>query len=58
MITARINDTGIGKFRSLESLALYVSRLLMYAVSPADVCAVLRWNRSFSDGLTTVTVVA
>jgi len=58
MITARINDTGIGKFRSLESLALYVSQLFTYAVYPADVLAVLRWNRSFSDGLTTVTVVA
>jgi len=58
MITARINDTGIGKFRSLESLALYVSQHVMYAVSPADVEAVLSWNHSFSDGLTTVTVVA
>lgn len=58
MITARINDTGIGKFRSLESLALYVSQHVMYTVIPADVEAVLRWNRSFSDGLITVTIVA
>lgn len=58
MITARINDSETIEFDCIESLAEYVSQHVMYAVSPADVEAVLGWNHSFSDGLTTVTVVA
>jgi len=58
MITAILNDSEAIEFDSMESLALYVSQHVMYAVSPADVEAVLSWNHSFSDGLTTVTVVA